>query len=129
MKILILLISLLISFPVYSGQFVIHTFTTHVGVEGLEEYTPGLAYTNNKNFRLGILRNSFKLPSMYAVKLFPVSKRFKFGVGLISGYTYFNGTLIKGPRSIVPLVAAELDITKNVGVVWAGNAFNLVLKY
>jgi len=129
MKPLIFLIILLISAPAYSGQFMVHTFTTHIGVEGLEEYTPGLAYTNDKNYRFGILRNSFKIPSAYVAKLFPVNKHFRFGVGLVSGYKFTNGYITGSKKHIIPLLAAELDITKNVGVTWFGNAFNLILKY
>jgi len=128
-KLITLLVILLISVPAYSGEFLIHTFTTHVGVDGLEKYTPGLAYTNDKNYRFGILRNSFKQPSGYVVKLFPVSKRFRLGLGIISGYKYVKGSLVSSRKNIVPLLAAELDITKNVGIIWSGNAFNLVLKY
>lgn len=129
MKKLILLITLLISMPVYSGDIIVHTFTSHVGVSDLEDFTPGVGYTNDANYRFGVLRNSYKVPSFYVVKMFPENKRFRFGLGAVSGYEYSKGMLSKKERGIIPLMAAEVDLTKNTTVIWFGQALSLAFKF
>jgi len=129
MRTLILLAALLVCVPVQACEFVVHTFTYHAGGEKLETFTPGLGYTTNSSYSFGALRNSFKSSSIYIVKMFPIFKGVRVGMGAITGYYHKGGRVGKDEDGVIPLLAAEIDITKNVSVIWFGNAFNLTLKF
>lgn len=117
--------------PTYGGTLFVHTHTYHQHQEGqeIEAFTPGLGYETDGGYRFGALRNSFGIPSVYAVKTFPENKRFRFGLGAISGYEWTGRGLRGRERGAVPIVGAEYDILDNVSVVWFGQALNLVLKW
>jgi hypothetical protein len=112
------------------GDWTAHTVSVHVGVTGLNNFNPGLAYDVRDDLRVGALYNSYKKPSLYVAKLFNVGNRFRAGVGVVSGYKWESGEGVSGKTSgILPLVAAELDITNNVSIIWFGQAFNLEVKF
>jgi len=112
-----------------TGYYTVHTFTTHFHVEGLETFTPGIAYTNENGTRFGVLRNSYKLPSLYVAKTIDFHSWLRIGVGLATGYTIQNGR-IEGKRTgIIPFPAIEVDITNNLSVLWMADAINLELKF
>jgi hypothetical protein len=114
-----------------AGEWTVHTVSAHVGVSGLNNINPGIGYNVSEYIRLGALYNSYKKPSAYAVGFYDLHPRFRVGAGLISGYTFEPGTFqVTGKTAgIVPLIAAEVDITKHVSVVWFGQAFNLEVKF
>ena len=129
MRILLFLLLMTLTVPVQAGEIVVHTFTVHAGGEKLEKFTPGLGYTTNSNYRFGILRNSYKLPSIYAVKMFPVFKGVQIGMGAITGYRLKGIKIGKDEDGVIPLLAAEIDIVKNVSIIWFGQAISLALKF
>lgn len=120
-----------------AGDWTIHTVSAHVGVSGLNNVNPGVGYNVTDGLRVGALYNSYKKPSAYVAGFIdfpPGQNRVRVGGGLISGYTFDTSdtadSLITGKTTgIVPLVAVEVDITKNVSVVWFGQAFNLEVKF
>lgn len=113
------------------GDWTIHTVSAHVGVSGLNNVNPGVGYDVTDNLRIGGFYNSYRKPSAYALGFFEVHPRFRVGAGVISGYTFTPGTWeVEGKTAgLIPAVAAELDITNNVSVVWFGQAFNLEVKF
>ena len=110
------------------GDITIHTVSTHIGVSGLNNINPGVAYDVTDRLRVGVLRNSFKKPSAYAALMWALHDRVHLGVGVISGYGIEDGAIIGKTAGIIPLLAVELDITDHVSVVWMGQAINLELK-
>lgn len=111
------------------GGWTVHTVSVHVGASGLNNFNPGVGYALTDNFRVGALYNSYKVPSAYALGIYNVNSRFRVGAGVISGYTYNNGAVSGKASGVLPAVAAELDITKRLSVVWFGQAFNLEFKF
>lgn len=113
------------------ADWTIHTVSAHVGVKGLNPYNPGIGYDVTDKVRVGALYNSYKKPSGYALYIVPLHPRFRFGAGLISGYKLNTNTWeVSGKTgSIIPAVALEADITRNVSAVWFGQAINLELKF
>ncbi len=111
------------------GDVTIHTVSTHVGVKGLNNINPGVAYDLTDRLRLGALLNSYKKPSAYAAYMIPILPRLRVGIGAISGYQ-LNGMRISGKTaSVIPLFAVEVDVLKNISVVWMGQAINLEVKF
>jgi len=130
MKTKIILLLLLLNTPIAyaEGQFSIHLVTGHIGINNLETVTPGIAYTE-KGYRAGVIRNSFRLPSFYAAKLYDINHRLRFGLGIITGYS-IEGLHLKGDTSgVIPLLAAEFDINNQLSILFTGRAFNLELKF
>jgi len=126
-----LILLLMLSGNVMAGDLIIHTHTIHFGSSnGVNNSTPGIGYQFDNNYRVGLLKNSYELPSVYVVKVFPETSRFRFGIGVISGYRMTKRNTITGDRNgAIPLLAAEVDITENVVITWFGQALNLSLKF
>jgi len=131
------LILALLAGNVHAEGWTLHTVSYHVQLPGgrdvddLNNFNPGLGYDVTEHARIGALYNSYKKPSVYGALFLPLGERFRIGAGIISGYTFDSDTRrVKGKAAgIVPLVAAELDLTKHVSVAWFGQAFNLELKW
>jgi len=112
-----------------AGELMVHTVTAHVGLgQKLRTFTPGLAYTTNGK-RVGVLSNSYGKPSLYAAAIIPISQRTRIGVGAISGYKYSNMTIDDDSTSVIPLVAAEVDVTDSVTLIWFMQAINISIKF
>jgi hypothetical protein len=115
------------------GDVTVHTVSTHIGVSGLNNINPGVAYDVTDNFRVGALVNSYKKPSAYAALMIPMGDRLRIGAGVISGYRFSKGDedgMVQGHTAgLVPLVAVEVDITKRLSAVWMGQAINLEVKF
>jgi hypothetical protein len=113
------------------GDWTIHTVSVHAGVTGLNNFNPGLAYDVRDDLRVGALYNSYEKPSLYVAKLFNIKKRFRAGVGVISGYKWDSdqNDVTGKTTGILPLVAAEFDIAPNISILWFGQAFNLEVKF
>lgn len=114
------------------GDFTVHTVSAHVGVSDLNNINPGLGYDITDDLRVGAFYNSYELPSFYIAKLIhiPFMPRIRAGLGVISGYTWDwdQEDVIGETGGLLPLVAIEADITRNVSVLWFGNAVNLEIK-
>ena len=115
------------------GDITVHTVSTHIGVSGLNNINPGVAYDVTDNFKINDLVNSYKKPSLYAALMVPMGDRLRIGAGVISGYRFSKGDedgMVRGSTAgIVPLVAIEVDITKRFSAVWMGQAVNLEVKF
>lgn len=109
----------------------VHTVSVHAATQGLNNINPGIAYDVRDDLRVGAIYNSYKKPSLYVAKLFNVRKRFRAGLGVISGYTWDNdkGGVYGKTSGILPLVAAEFDLAPGVSLLWFGEAFNLEVKF
>lgn len=118
----------LLSFPAF-GDVTVHTVSTHLQTSGLNNINPGVGYDFG-SLRLGGIYNSYKKPSLYAVGIIDVTDSFRVGAGVVSGYRFQDGLVVKGDHdSIIPLIAAEYDLTKHVSIVWFGEVLNLELKF
>lgn len=113
---------------VSQAEVTLHTVSYHVGVSGMNNFNPGIAY-QHKDVRVGVLYNSFKLPTAYGAYIIPVHERVRFGVGAVTGYEWRDGGIYGKATGVLPLVAAEIDITDNVSVLWFGRALNLEVKF
>ena len=112
------------------GDISVHTLTAHVGISGLEVFTPGVAYDLSDNVRVGGLwRNSYGFKSAYILGYHRLNKYVSVGAGVISGYTWDDGQVVGQKNGVIPLLAAEFRVTDNVAVTWFGQAFNLTLKF
>lgn len=114
-----------------AGDWTIHTVSVHVGVSGLNNVNPGVGYNVTDHLRVGAFWNSYNKPSAYATGWFDLHPRVRVGAGLASGYTFVPGTWqVEGKTTgLVPVLAAEVDITDHVSVGWFGQALNLELKF
>jgi hypothetical protein len=119
------------------ADWTLHTVSYHVQFPGardtdrLNNFNPGLAYDVTDIFRVGAFYNSYKKPSVYGAFFLPLGDRFRVGAGLVSGYAFEQGSFrVEGHTAgVIPLIAAEFDVTKHVSVAWFGQAFNLELKW
>lgn len=113
------------------GGWTVHTVSAHVATRGLNNFNPGIAYDVRDDLRVGGLYNSYEKPSFYVAKLFNVRKRFRAGLGIISGYTWDQDErdVVGKTSGILPFVAAEFDLAPGVSLLWFGEAFNLEVKF
>ena len=111
------------------GDITLHTVSLHVGASGLNNLNPGAAYGVTDHVRIGALYNSYRKPSAYVFYIHPLTDRLRLAGGVISGYRYSGGRLYGKTASAVPAIALEYDVTKQLSVVWFGQAFSLEIKY
>jgi len=111
------------------GDITVHTVSTHFGANGMNNINPGIAYNVHDRVRFGALVNSFKLPSAYGAYLLPVTEDIRLGFGLVTGYQFKDGRILGKTNSVIPLFAVEVDVIKNVSVLWFGTAVNVTLKF
>jgi len=123
------------------GEITIHTASVHVPVPGgandLGELNPwnfGAGYNLTSWARVGAFYNSYRKPSTYAAAFYDVAPWFRVGAGVITGYKLNrdergNWKAYGHPAGILPLFAAEIDVTRHLSVAWFGQAFNLELKW
>lgn len=111
-----------------SADVTVHTVSTHVGVDGLNNINPGIGI-DYRDVRFGALYNSFEKPSVYGAYIVPLHPRVRVGLGAVTGYEYRDGGIYGKTTGVMPLFAVEADITDNVSVLWFGRAINLELKF
>lgn len=123
-----LIILLLLPFPVFA-DWTIHTVSTHLKTDGVNNINPGIAYDFDY-IRVGGVYNSYENLSLYVVGIADITSSFRVGAGAISGYKFKNNDVAEGDStSIIPFIAFEYDITDNVSVVLFGEVLNLALKF
>ena len=114
----------------FAEGFTVHTVSYHVGADDLNNVNVGLGYDIAENVRIGALYNSYSKPSAYAAAFVSLNKRVRIGAGVITGYAIGEDWRLEGKTtSILPLAAAEVDLTEHVSVIWFGQALNLALKF
>ena len=111
------------------GDITLHTVSVHVGVTGLNNINPGIAYDVRDDVRVGALYNSYNKPSLYVAKLIPIKRRLRIGLGVITGYTWRDNDVYGKTTGILPLLAVEADLLPGVSVIWFGQAISLELKF
>ena len=116
-----------------AGTWTIHTVSAHIGVSGLNNVNPGAGYNLTRHIRVGGFYNSYEKPSLYAAAFGDINSRVRIGAGLVSGYTFDTdsdeGFLSGKTSGVVPLLALEVDITRNLSLAWFGQAINLEVKF
>ena len=108
----------------------IHTVSLHMVSKGVNNFNPGVGY-DIKSARVGILYNSFKRPSVYALGIIDITPILRIGAGVIRGYSFDtdNTVITRDDNHWMPLVAVEVDITKSLSLVWFGDAINVEYKF
>lgn len=108
----------------------IHTVSAHVGWDEANNINPGLAYETTDGWRFGGYYNSYKLPSVYAAKVIPINDRWRYGIGVVTGYKFDSEQFITGSTSgAIPFVALEFDVTEHVSIITLANAISLEIKF
>lgn len=132
MHILIIILGLVFTPLAHAdSKWTIHTVSTHLITDDMNNVNPGLAYDVREDIRIGALYNSYNRPSLYAAKIFPIHDRVRVGLGVITGYGWDSDEhdVYGKTTGVIPLLALELDVTKHVSIIWFGEALNLELKF
>lgn len=126
MKILFLL---LISFSLNAAELNIGLYTTHIGVDGLNESNQLIGVSTEK-YELGTFHNSYNVRSFYAAKRFEYNDKIGFMAGAVSGYNVdcVMGRGFCNESDLLPMFSVYIHITDNLTLIEMANAFMLVLR-